>query len=394
MKLAFLLFRYFPYGGLQRNMLAIAQAAVARGHRVRVLCTGWEAPPPPGIEVQVLPRRGWTNPARMANFATDAARALALAGDTDLVVGFNKLPGLDVYYAADTCFAWKARHRKHPWARLTPRSRTYLDFERQVFGADAATAILEVSILERPRFRECHQTPAARFHTLPPGIDRNRAEPANFAALRAALRREFNADDGQHLLLALGSGFQRKGVDRCIAALAELVRGQRCDARLLVAGTGDCGRFLRQARRLGVADRVHFLGGRGDVPELLQGADVLLHPAYEENTGNVLIEAMIAGLPVIATDVCGYAHYVSRAAMGQVLPSPFQPGALVQAIAAVLAVPRATWRERGRALARDPSLYARPQVAVDIIEAVGTQIGTQIGARAAGAPRRAGQAGR
>ncbi len=392
MKLAFLLFKYFPYGGLQRNMLAIAQAAVARGHRVRVLCTAWEAPPPPGIEVQVLPRRGWTNATRMANFAADAARALA--GDRDLVVGFNKLPGLDVYYAADTCFAWKARHRNNPWARLTPRSRTYLDFERRVFGADAATAILEVSILERPRFHECHRTPAARFHTLPPGIAHNRAEPANFAALRAALRRELNAADGQHLLLALGSGFQRKGVDRCIAALAELVRSHQRDARLLVAGTGDPGRYLRQARRLGVADRVHFLGGRGDVPELLQGADVLLHPAYEENTGNVLIEAMIAGLPVIATDVCGYAHYVARADMGRVIPSPFQPEALVQAIAAVLAVPRATWRERGRALAGDPSLYARPQVAVDIIEAVGAKLSAQVGAQAADASRHGAPVGR
>ena len=367
MKLAFLLYKYFPYGGLQRNMLAIAREAVARGHSVSVYCTAWEASMPIDIDVVILRRRGWTNATRMANFAIDFARA-ASAAAADLVVGFNKFPDLDLYYAADTCFAWKAWHHKGRLSRLTPRSRTYLDFERQVFGADMATEILEVSVVERPRFVECYQTPVARFHTLPPGIARTRVEPDNFAALRAATRRELQADDEECLLLALGSGFKRKGVDRCIAALAELHRAGGLKARLIVAGEGNPRRLLEQARALGVADRVVFLGGRSDVPELLQAADMLLHPAYEENTGNVLLEAMIAGLPVLATDVCGYAHYVTAAAMGQVIASPFRTEALVQAIAAVARVPRATWRERGRVFARDETIYARPQVAVDIIE--------------------------
>lgn len=369
MKLAFVLYKYFPYGGLQRNMLAIAREAVARGHQVRVVCTAWETCVPAGIELVSVPRRGWTNATRMENFAIDAGKTIA-AGEADLVVGFNKLPGLDLYYAADTCFAWKARNKKGPLSRLTPRTRTYLEFERRVFGQDGHTEILEVSILERPRFVECYQTPAQRFHTLPPGIARNRAEPDNYAELRAATRRELDANDGQCLLLALGSGFKRKGVDRCIAALGELARTGRLNARLLIAGEGNPRGFLAQARALGVADRVAFLGGRNDVPELLQAADVLLHPAYEENTGNVLIEAMIAGLPVVATAACGYAHYVAAAEMGRVIASPFRTEDLVRAIEDVIAVPRERWREHGRALARDNTIYARPQVAVDIIEAV------------------------
>ncbi|MGK2914302.1 MAG: glycosyltransferase family 4 protein [Porticoccaceae bacterium] len=369
MKLAFLLYKYFPYGGLQRNMLAIAHEAVARGHQVSVFCTAWDTAVPAGIELVVISRRGWTNATRMEGFAIDAERALA-ARDIDLVVGFNKLPGLDLYYAADTCFAWKACYRKGPLSRLTLRSRTYLEFERRVFGADLATEILEVSMLERPRFIEFYQTPTARFHPLPPGIARNRAEPDNFAELRAAMRRQLNASDNECLLLALGSGFKRKGVDRCIAALGELRRTGALNARLLVVGEGNPRPFLRQASALGVADSVRFLGGRNEVPDFLQAADVLLHPAYEENTGNVLLEAMIAGLPVVATAVCGYAHYVTNADMGRVITAPVQLPALVRAIAEIAAVPRNVWRERGRVLASDNTIYARPQVAVDIIEAV------------------------
>ena len=66
---------------------------------------------------------------------------------------------------------------------------------------------------------------------------------------------------------------------------------------------------------------MQFLGGRSDVPRFLLGADLLIHPAYHENTGTALLEALVAGLPVLVTDVCGYAHYIAEADAGRVLPS-------------------------------------------------------------------------
>ena len=67
---------------------------------------------------------------------------------------------------------------------------------------------------------------------------------------------------------------------------------------------------------------VEFLKGRSDIPRFLLGADLLIHPAYNENTGTVLLEALVAGLPVLVTDVCGYAHYITDANCGRVVPSP------------------------------------------------------------------------
>ena len=78
-------------------------------------------------------------------------------------------------------------------------------------------------------------------------------------------------------------------------------------------GQNSPGRFGLLARQLGVVDRVHFLGGRHDVPDFLLASDLLVHPAYAENTGTVLLEAMVSGLPVLTTDVCGYAFHIQKA---------------------------------------------------------------------------------
>lgn len=370
MKLAFVLYRYFPFGGLQRNMLAIAREAQQRGHRIVVYCTDWEGERDETLEVIEIPRRGWSNAARMTHFARDLSRLLA-GENFDLVVGFNKWPGLDVYYAADSCFAYKAYRERGFWYRLAPRSRAYLAFEEAVFGPMSETHILEVSRAERQRFIDFYDTPAARFHTLPPGISRNRAAPENWRAVRMAKRAELGIAEDRKVLLALGSGFRTKGLDRSIAALPGLAA---FDTRLLVVGDDNATAFAKQAEQLGVRDKVVFLGGRADVPEILQAADVLLHPAYKENTGNALLEAMIAGVPVITTEVCGYAHYVRDAGMGEVLKEPFSREAYVRAIGDALAEDATHWHRRGALFAGTSDIYHRPRVAVDVIEQLNKRV--------------------
>ena len=68
MQLAFCLYKYFPFGGLQRDFLRIAHACVARGHAVRVYALEWEGEQPDGLEIVLLPARALTNPARYRLF--------------------------------------------------------------------------------------------------------------------------------------------------------------------------------------------------------------------------------------------------------------------------------------------------------------------------------------
>ncbi|MEZ0121610.1 MAG: glycosyltransferase family 4 protein [Candidatus Reddybacter sp.] len=366
LQLAFALYKYFPFGGLQRNMLAMALEAIARGHGVTIYCSDWQGDCPVGIDLQVIPARGWDNAARMQNFAADLRPKLKA---NDLLIGFNKWPGLDLYYAADSCFAYKAHHERGFFYRLAPRTKAYLKLEKAVFGAASKTQILEVSRPERERFVQCYGTAEDRFNTLPPGIATNRVAPNNWQEIRRETREQLGLGGEQKCFLALGSGYKTKGLDRSIIALHTLCE-QGLDGVLLVVGEDKREQFVRQAEKLGLQERVCFLGGRDDVPNLLQAADVLLHPAYKENTGNALLEAMIAGLPVVASDVCGYAHYVRDARMGAVIASPFNSDDYVLAINKALAISGEQWHQQGESFAANSDVYSRPQVAVDIMEKI------------------------
>lgn len=377
MKLAFVLYKYLPFGGMQRNMLAIARACAARQHDVTVICSRWHGEQPANMRVVELPVTGWNslrgNGAQMQQFYR-AFSAYLRKAPQDLVIGFNKFPELDAYYAADSCFASKAYEEKSWLYRLTPRAQIYLAYENAVFGQQSHTKILEVSAKERARFTKHYGTPAERFFPLPPGIGRDRASAENYRELRRDLRRSLEISDATQVFLTVGSGFRTKGLDRSIQLLADWEAKQQSPALLLVAGADKEESFRQQARRLGVQDRVLFLGGRDDVPALFQAADLVIHPAYKENTGNVLLEAMIAGRPVVASEVCGYAHYIVEAGLGEVLASPFSATAFYRAVERTLAVPDQQWRAQGTRFAKREDIYSRPAVAADLLEQFGAAL--------------------
>lgn len=372
MRLAFCLYKYFPFGGLQRDFLRIAQACVARGHTVRVYALEWQGERPDGLEIVLVPARGLTNPARYRRF-TGLVRLDLAARPVDRVVGFNKMPGLDVYYAADPCYAEKATARRGWLYRLSGRYRHFMAYERAVFAPESRTEILMISTVQQPLFEKHYGTPRARFHLLPPGIAPDRRAPPDAAAIRAAFRREFGLADDERLMLQVGSGFRTKGLDRSLAALAALPEALRARTRFIVIGQDDPRPFRVLAKAARIEDRVTILPGRDDIPRFLLGADLLIHPAYAENTGTVLLEAVVAGLPILTTAVCGYAHYVAEAGAGRVLDEPFRQPALDAALAELLAddATRAAMARRGLDWAGRADIYSLPERAADVITGEG-----------------------
>lgn len=167
----------------------------------------------------------------------------------------------------------------------------------------------------------------------------------------------------------VGSGFRVKGLDRAINTMASLPAALRNQTRLVVIGQNRTEQFSFQAKRLGIGDRVHFLGGRDDVFDWLLAADLLFHPARSEAAGMILLEAMTAGLPVLTTDVCGYAFHIQNATAGVVLPSPFCQEVLNKALMVMLAsAEQPVWRANGLAYAAREDLYSCHERAADIIE--------------------------
>lgn len=368
MNLGFALFHYFPYGGLERDMLTIAQACRQRGHTITIYTGEWQGEKPEGIDVVEIALRARSNHARAHEFA---ARLQKIRDPKhEAMVGFNKMPGLDVYYAADTCFAKKAFEERNFFYRLTPRCHAFLALEKSVFARHSQTEILMIAEAQIGVYQQYYQTPRDRLHLLPPSVRRDCVMPDDYAEQRAQMRAQYQLSDNDTLILFIGSDYRRKGLDRVLRGIAALNPTLRNRVKLWVVGQDKPTAFLNLARTLEIENSIRFLGARDDVPRLLWSADLLLHPAYSEAAGLVLLEAMAAGVPVIASAVCGHAHYVSEHALGRELKDPISPRDVAAAISAVAAENRATWRERSKLFIERADIFSMPQRAADVIEQV------------------------
>ncbi len=159
------------------------------------------------------------------------------------------------------------------------------------------------------------------------------------------------------LLLAMGRLHPVKGHDTALKVLARLP-----DAYLWIAGSGPLeGELRAEAVRLGVAERVRWLGWREDASALYRAADVCLFPSRFEPLGNVVIQAWAHGLPVVAAAAAGPAALIAPGDDGLLAPVD-DDAAMASAVRRLLDTPdlRARLAERGRA--KVAAEFGRPAV--------------------------------
>jgi len=164
------------------------------------------------------------------------------------------------------------------------------------------------------------------------------------AQSRAVVRAEFGIPMDASLVGAVGRLARWKGHARLLQALAQ-AQQQRPDLHALIVGGDSPGEVgyraeLEQlAEELGLAKRVHFIGHREDVPRLLGALDALVHvPDDPEPFGRAVIEAMAAGLPVIAAAAGALPEIIVDGETGWLVPSR-NPVATADAIVRLLADP-------------------------------------------------------
>ncbi|RMF46114.1 MAG: glycosyltransferase, partial [Anaerolineae bacterium] len=190
------------------------------------------------------------------------------------------------------------------------------------------------------------------------------------AEKRAALRTRLGATPQDVVLISVGRLAAPKGYPDLLQAFAQLAP-EYPQAILWVVGDGDLWDALHAQRAaLGLQTRVHFLGRRSDVPDLLNAADIFVSASHWEGLPLAVLEAMMAGLPVVATAVGDTPNIVPLGA-SRLVP-PHQPAALAQALGTLVKDPatRARWGATSKAYAREhfgvgawmerlKSLYAR-----------------------------------
>ncbi len=163
---------------------------------------------------------------------------------------------------------------------------------------------------------------------------------------------ELALPDGARVLLALGRLVPQKGLDLAVRALPA-IRAAHPDEDLVIAGEGPEREALETlARELDVAGALLLPGRAGDVAALLERSELLVHPARWEGFGLVLLEAMLAARPIVATRVSSIPEIVADGETGILVPAE-DVGALADAVIHVLDEPGSLGAAgRARALER------------------------------------------
>jgi glycosyltransferase involved in cell wall biosynthesis len=149
------------------------------------------------------------------------------------------------------------------------------------------------------------------------------------------LRQELGLESDSLIILTVARLHAQKGHTYLIEAIPHIVRAFP-QARFLFVGDGELkGKLTVQVEKAGLSDYVLFLGVRKDVPQLLAISDLFVLPSLWEGLPNAVLEAMAAGVPVIATNVEGAPELIVHEKTGLLVP-PADPTALEQAIQRLL----------------------------------------------------------
>lgn len=237
----------------------------------------------------------------------------------------------------------------------------------------SADCVVAVSDFVRRRLMEVNGTPPEYTHRVYNGIDLARFAMAD----RTLLHRVLGVPEDAHVVFCSGRAQPYKGIQVAIEAAALLrADGGVEDVHLAYAGDGPYLAGLRALAAERGLDNVHFLGRRTDVPALLGGATVAVVPSlWAEAFGLTVVEAMAAGVPLVASRTGGIPELVEDGKTGILVP-PGDACALADAIRLLLDRPalRATMSLAGQIAAQ--RRFSLERAAVDLYALVASQLST------------------
>jgi glycosyltransferase involved in cell wall biosynthesis len=342
-------------GGTRRHLVDAALGQRARGLDVHV-CVATEREPrfradlarlaAAGVGVEVVPMLRALAPATDLAHGRRIARHLARLAP-DIVHTHSSKAGVLGRLASLATGVGARVHTPHTFAFLFqamfgPLARK-LFREIEAGLAQHTDLVIAVSASEAETFARSGVVEAARVRVVENGID-----PAPWAAARPVARAALGVADGAFLAVTAGLLSRAKGQDLAIQALA---RPGLEAVELVLAGEGEERPALeRLARDLRVDARVHLVGQREDLPAVFAAADAVLLPSRWEGLPYVVLEALAAGRPVVATPVDGARDLIGPGGAG-ILCRAISAEALAEGLRELLALDaaaRAALAGRGR----------------------------------------------
>lgn len=324
LKIAFIRYKYTPFGGAERFTHTLINSLSARGAEVHLFARKWTGVPTAGIALHRVGGPAWPWLIAHMSFVFLVGRAVR-RDRFDLVQSNERTLSQSIYRAGDGIHAqWleiraqRQNRLRRLSIRLNPSHIYRLWLEKRLFESPGLKAVITNSEMVRRDILARFRISEDRVHTIYNGVDLERFHPRSRERLGLPLRRRYDVDDATPLVLFVGSGFERKGLMFLIRGMARAGG----EAKIWVVGKGRTRRYEKEAERLGISHRVAFLGPQNDVAAFYAASDVFVLPTLYDPFPTVVLEAMASGVPVITTSQCGAAEIIRPGEDGFVLASP------------------------------------------------------------------------
>lgn len=321
MKIALVCHKYtLTRGGLERDTVFLSRALSRAGHAVHVFANKWDCEP--GITFHHVPMLRASSVTKNLSFAFFAQRRLAQAR-FDVIQSMERIFYQDIFRASDGISPIQMRNRyADPAFRrlmaLTPRRLALQYLEKRSFSPSGSKKILALSQISKREIVEHYQVPPQKIEVIYNGVDIQKFNPAVKDSHCALVRKKHGIMPDDIVLLFISNNHKRKNLQLLLEAVHRL-KNERL--KILVVGNDNAAPYLRWATGKGIHGQIVFTGPQRNVENYYGAADIFVLPSHYDVFGNVCLEAMACGLPVIVSQTCGASELIRDGEDGFIVPN-------------------------------------------------------------------------
>ncbi|HHN65919.1 MAG TPA: glycosyltransferase family 1 protein [Nitrospirae bacterium] len=337
MKIAIVRKKYTFHGGAEGFSQALVKNLAAEGHEVHIFSIKWDVQGhTENVYFHRVPAVSVNSLLRDLTFAVNTYRILKRTrAEFDIIQSHDKTLLQDIYRAGDGCHREWLRQRLRR-AGLLQKILTYanpyhwliLALERRIFKEKRFKRIIAISNLVKKNIIDHYGVDDDLIDVIYNAVDLERFHPEKKKLYRNEIRQTYNIPRERIVILFVGSGFERKG----LAYLIKAVESIKEPLTLMVAGKGRSEKLKKLIKK----QQVIFCGPQKNIERFYASADIFAFPTIYEPFGNVHLEALASGLPVITTRLSGASEIIENGKQGFVIDEPEDIDTLRNAIELLL----------------------------------------------------------
>lgn len=321
MNIAIIRKKYIFHGGSEGFSQALIKRLAEEGHKVHIFAMIWDSyEPVKNIHFHKVPAINFNSFLRDLTFTLSTYFILKRT-HFNVIQSHDKTLFQDIYRAGDGChIEWlKQRWRRTgPMGKLSiivnPYHWLILLLERLILKGHRFKKIIAISELVKRNIIEHYHVDERDIEVIYNGVDLERFHPENRKKYRHEIRNRHSIKEDDFVVLFVGSGFERKGVEYLLKAV-ELIPGS---LTVMIVGKGSESKLKGYIKR----QKVIFCGPRRDIYKYYSASDIFVFPTVYEPFGNVHLEALASGLPVITTKFSGASEIIQENIHGFVIDKP------------------------------------------------------------------------